>query len=478
MGACCRALRAAQRGARAGQPALGAHRGTVGAHGRHGRRARARRVGAVPQPGDDPQHQRLGPGLQRQLLHVPGDRLRSFHQPGAVDTARYGALSLPNTSLDSSRADALPSTLCLFLTIGHWGDNVEQPEPDTGHRKGRRKLAACFGSLERQAFSATASGYSGGPARRVHATQAVSIQRSWNRIYVGPSYSVYVTDDVAIGAALDGIGTLASSTWSVDTLVTRRAWGHDRLGVRHGDERVLDRPRRHGRRHVAHRRRPRLRCERLDAGAAPLRALRRDDRTAIERPGRKPEPVDVLGRLLGAAAGAARPWHRVGDTAPAPRGRPRRLPSAHGSGARGRADRAEPAGGQVAAGRRRSHRRRVLRLARLQLPRWREHRLHDACASAVCATHRHARREPHRTRHGLLRHRLLRGRQRAAHGARALVRVGRSIAVDPFVEPTSLALVDQHTWTAMFIIAGSASLSAFRRTLRDLGRVVRIPEGK
>ena len=36
-------------------------------------------------------------------------------------------------------------------------------------------------------------------------------------------------------------------------------------------------------------------------------------------------------------------------------------------------------------------------------------------------------------------------------------------------------LVDQHTWTAMFIIAGSASLSAFRRTLRDLGRVVQFP---
>jgi hypothetical protein len=36
-------------------------------------------------------------------------------------------------------------------------------------------------------------------------------------------------------------------------------------------------------------------------------------------------------------------------------------------------------------------------------------------------------------------------------------------------------VVDQRTFGIMFIIAGSASISAFRRTLRDLGDVVRLP---
>jgi hypothetical protein len=145
-------------------------------------------------------------------------RLTGFHQPGPVDASRYGALSLPDTSLDNSRLDALPSTLCLFLTIGNWGDNAPIEAEAHPHRKGHRKLAACLGSLERQAFGATAESYSGDSAG-LHASQAQSIERSWNRIYVGPSYSVYASDDVAIGVSLHGIGTTMTSNWNVDTVV-------------------------------------------------------------------------------------------------------------------------------------------------------------------------------------------------------------------------------------------------------------------
>src|SRR5579863_1578500 len=47
---------------------------------------------------------------QFQLSH-----LDNFRQPGAVDSSKYPGLSLPNPSLQSSRFDALPSSLCLFL---------------------------------------------------------------------------------------------------------------------------------------------------------------------------------------------------------------------------------------------------------------------------------------------------------------------------------------------------------------------------
>jgi hypothetical protein len=55
---------------------------------------------------------------------------------------------------------------------------------------------------------------------------------------------------------------------------------------------------------------------------------------------------------------------------------------------------------------------------------------------------------------------------------------GKSIAVDPYESPAVLTLVDSRTYGAMLIIAGSVSLSAFRRTLQDLTTVVKLPGGK
>jgi hypothetical protein len=148
--------------------------------------------------------------------------LADFHQPGAVDASRYGSLSLPNTSLDTSRVDALPSTLCLFLTIGKGSDDT-QPEPQR-HRKGHRKLAACVATPERAQMSATAQAFTGSSAG-LQASQGLSIAQAWQRVYVGPSYSVYVSDSLALGASLLGAGAIASSTWSIDTIVSD-ATGH------------------------------------------------------------------------------------------------------------------------------------------------------------------------------------------------------------------------------------------------------------
>lgn len=403
--------------------------------------------------------------------------LGSFHEPGAVDRARYGSLSLPSTSLDSSRADALPSTLCLFLTIGHWGDNVEQPEPETGHRKGRRKLAACFGSLERQAFSATAQGYSG-QSGGVTATQAVSIQRSWNRIHVGPSYSVYVTDDVAIGAALDGIGTLASSTWSVDTLVT---------GARGGTTgSAYDTA---------------MSAYSIDVGAMLGMMWRIDDARVFGASISTPT-VHLFGHYDGTTAlqtsgpggSASLATSSGGFSAPPP------VRVGLGIGSETRRLRLE---GDVGAYLPLTDLAHVDVQSNPNPPPVRSQPAVDAAVGAEyfvspgfsflggastdfttlaplpssppVGTLAESRTERVTGSFGIGSY---------GDGSELLMGLelsyawGRSIAVDPFVEPTSLALVDQHTWTAMFVIAGSASLSAFRRTLRDLGRVVRIPEPK
>ena len=55
---------------------------------------------------------------------------------------------------------------------------------------------------------------------------------------------------------------------------------------------------------------------------------------------------------------------------------------------------------------------------------------------------------------------------------------GKSIAVDPYVSPAELTLVDSRTYGAMLIIAGSASLTALRRTVDDSRNVVRLPGRK
>src|SRR5579872_6777258 len=63
-------------------------------------------------------------------------RLDGLHQPGPVNAAEYGGLALPNTSLSSSRVDALPSTLCFFLTVGGPSDDDKEAR---NHRRGRSK---------------------------------------------------------------------------------------------------------------------------------------------------------------------------------------------------------------------------------------------------------------------------------------------------------------------------------------------------
>jgi hypothetical protein len=160
--------------------------------------------------------------------------LTDFHQPGHVAGGRFGALSLPNASLDTSRADALPSTLCLFLDVGgpanDSGDDKsgaagsKRADPDDSsarpaHRKGRRKLGACIVTPERMQLGATAQGYSGDSAG-LHASQAVSISQFWDRVYVGPSYGLYVSDTVALGASVFTVGSIANSSWAIDTLVS------------------------------------------------------------------------------------------------------------------------------------------------------------------------------------------------------------------------------------------------------------------
>jgi hypothetical protein len=151
-----------------------------------------------------------------ELAHYSG-----WHEPGRVDPA-FGRLSLGDTSLDESRVDVIPSTLCLFFTVAGWGDAQGDPEllPNAGKRgpRGRQKLAACVGNVERQRASFPAINFRAGGTGAV-INQAQSVTQSWDRFRAGPTYSVYLNDRVAVGVSLHGIYTAYGQQWSSSSVI-------------------------------------------------------------------------------------------------------------------------------------------------------------------------------------------------------------------------------------------------------------------
>ncbi|MEO9234086.1 MAG: hypothetical protein ABI421_12185 [Polyangiaceae bacterium] len=126
-----------------------------------------------------------------------------FHQPGTVDTTNVSA---PNgTSLTTNTFRVLPSTLCLFFTIGQLAKIADaDAAPMPSDRVVRRKLSICFAQLESEDVSLQAVHYQGvtpnGPT-----AQVASLARRWSRTYIGPTYSQYLTPRIAIGASINGV---------------------------------------------------------------------------------------------------------------------------------------------------------------------------------------------------------------------------------------------------------------------------------
>ncbi len=134
-----------------------------------------------------------------------------WDQPGPTDP-QFGKLALTSNGDSASRFHGLPSTLCLFFTLAGLVESDAEGNA-RGERRGRQKLAFCIGSLEADGISLNALAFRG--ATPAGATvQTESITRGWNRLYIGPTYSVSVTDALALGASLHGVVT--SDSFVVD----------------------------------------------------------------------------------------------------------------------------------------------------------------------------------------------------------------------------------------------------------------------
>jgi hypothetical protein len=126
-----------------------------------------------------------------------------WHQPGAVDGAEFGVSQLERNRLIGANFRVLPSTVCLFFTLA---DIVRSGAPSSHGPDAPmpgKKLAICFAALESVDADHQALQFQGqtsaGPTMQVQ-----GVQRRWTRSYIGPAYSLRVTDDVALGFSLQG----------------------------------------------------------------------------------------------------------------------------------------------------------------------------------------------------------------------------------------------------------------------------------
>lgn len=125
-----------------------------------------------------------------------------FHQPGGLDRGVFGDGALRDSGLLVGTFRVLPSTLCLFFTLSDLaelsGAHTAEVPPE---RVPRSKLAMCFASLESDDVNLQATHFEGrlqgGPTSQVQ-----SLNRTWSRTYVGPTFSTYVDPRIAIGGSL------------------------------------------------------------------------------------------------------------------------------------------------------------------------------------------------------------------------------------------------------------------------------------
>ncbi len=150
--------------------------------------------------------------------------LKGWHQPGPVDTATFGNLQLSDSALSSTSFNSLPSTLCIFLTLfrndeGDTGVNSDSKDDtrNAERRAGRQKLAVCLATVERTEFGYTADVFRG-TSPGIVTSQNQSLNRTWNRFIIGPTYSFDVNDRFSLGATAGVFVTQYRNIWSTNSL--------------------------------------------------------------------------------------------------------------------------------------------------------------------------------------------------------------------------------------------------------------------
>lgn len=123
----------------------------------------------------------------------------SWYQPGAVDRSRFGDVRTEGAAIDNFDFDTLPGSLCLYFKVSDIPFLAHATSKELREKKAR--LGMCLASVTNSIYSFNGEDYAQNGPFGV-SRQSVNLRQSFRRIAIGPTYSMYVDDALAVGASV------------------------------------------------------------------------------------------------------------------------------------------------------------------------------------------------------------------------------------------------------------------------------------
>jgi len=124
----------------------------------------------------------------------------SWYQPGTIDRATFGDVRREdNTAVSAFDFDSLPGSICLYFRIADLPFLVREAKKELRERQAR--LGVCLASVQWGSFAFNAEDYEQKTPTGV-SRQAHNVRQTFRRLAFGPTYSMYVSNALAIGASL------------------------------------------------------------------------------------------------------------------------------------------------------------------------------------------------------------------------------------------------------------------------------------
>jgi hypothetical protein len=126
-------------------------------------------------------------------------RSASWYAPGPIDRKNFGDVGSTNASVTSYGFDSLPSSLCIFLRVG----DIDALARDVSKelRTLQARLGICLATVQASEFTFGSEDFSTATASG-GTRQAQNIRQTFRRIAVGPTYAMYITNALAMGASV------------------------------------------------------------------------------------------------------------------------------------------------------------------------------------------------------------------------------------------------------------------------------------
>ena len=161
---------------------------------------------------------RLSFGVNFYLLsatHAP-----HWYTPGPIDSSKFGDLRFDSPSNGGIGFDALPSSLCLFFRAGDIaflsaGLKELSKEALKDPRARTARIGFCAAAIEKEDFGGAADNF-GEVHGAVVSRQVQSVTQHFQRFGAGPTYAMWVSNLLAIGASVHGNLATHRSLMSAD----------------------------------------------------------------------------------------------------------------------------------------------------------------------------------------------------------------------------------------------------------------------